>query len=163
MITHVRIDERLAHGQVCVRWVASTHSTNLIVLDTPTAKDPFLRKVVTGVAPQGVNIEVCAEEDIPQIVSRYNGTPDTAVMIVTKYPHYIVKMVEAGASDIKSITVGNMGSARGRVRVTQYALCSSDEKKQFLGLDAVGISLETRQLPDDRPQDFKQALLKAKC
>lgn len=153
MIAHVRIDERLAHGQVCVKWISAVSATTLIVLDDGTAHDPFLKKVTQGVAPRGVKLEVLASEDIPSIVERYNGTGPN-VMIVTKVPSYVLKLVEAGATDIKAITVGNMGGNAKRKKITNHAWISEDERADFLKLMELGVSLETRQVPNDNPADF---------
>lgn len=153
MIAHVRIDERLAHGQVCVKWVKAVSADCLIVLDDGTAHDPFLKKITQGVAPRGIKLEVLASEDIPSIVSRCNGTGPNA-MIVTKVPGYVLKLLEAGATDIKSVTVGNMGGSASRRKITNHAWISPEEEQQFKQLEALGIALETRQVPNDNPVDF---------
>ena len=153
MIAHVRIDERLAHGQVCVKWVKAVNAACLIVLDDGTAHDPFLKKITQGVAPRGIKLEVLATEDIPSIVERYNGTGPNA-MIVTKVPSYLLKLAQAGATDIKSVTVGNMGGNANRRKITNHAWISPEEEAQFRQLEELGITLETRQVPNDNPADF---------
>lgn len=153
MITHVRIDERLAHGQVCVKWVSAVKAQTLIVLDDGTAHDPFLKKVTQGVAPRGIKLEVMAADDIPAIIRTYNGTGPNA-MIVTKVPGYVLKLVEAGATDIKTVTVGNMGGNAKRKKITNHAWISEDERAEFRKLMDLGVGLETRQVPNDNPADF---------
>lgn len=153
MIAHLRIDERMAHGQVCVKWVASVKAATLIVLDDGTAHDPFLKKITMGVAPRGVKLEVLATEDIPSIVERYNGAGPNA-MIVTKVPGNVLKLVETGATDIKTVTVGNMGGNANRKKITNHVWISDEEAAEFRKLMELGVKLETRQVPNDNPTDF---------
>lgn len=160
MISCVRIDERLAHGQVCVRWVASAKATTLIVLDNATAREPFLKSVVIGVAPRGIHVEVCSEDDIPAIVERYNGDTGETAMIVTKEPWYVLHLVEAGASDIQTLNVGNMGASISRRKISSFAWASEKEERDFYSLSERGVRIETRQLPDDKSQDFIALLRK---
>ena len=153
MIAHVRIDERLAHGQVCVKWVAAVKADTLIVLDDGTAHDPFLKKITQGVAPRGVKLEVLGTEDIPGIVERYNGTGPN-VMLVTKTPANVLKLVEAGATDLRAVTVGNMGGNAGRRKITNHVWISEEEAGCFRKLMELGVALETRQVPNDKPSEF---------
>ena len=111
-----------------------------------------------GVAPRGVNIEVCSEDDIPSIVKRFNGNSTTSAMIVTKVPRYVVQLVDAGATDIKSLTVGNMGAGYDRRKIAYHVWVNDKEGADFLALHKKGIQLETRQLPDDKPKDFAELL-----
>ena len=41
MISLVRIDDRLIHGQVVTQWVSRVKANKIIVVDDGVAKDPF--------------------------------------------------------------------------------------------------------------------------
>jgi len=161
MINHIRIDERLAHGQVCLSWYTYFNCSKLLVLDDPTAADPFLKVIVMGAVPRGVNAEVVSSSDIENIVKEYNGNPDNSIMIVTKTPSYVIKLLEANATDIKLLNVGNMGGGVGKTRTTNYTYITDSEKEEFLKINEMGVEVQTRQLPNDNAEDFIKCIHEA--
>jgi mannose/fructose/N-acetylgalactosamine-specific phosphotransferase system component IIB len=56
----VRIDDRLIHGQVVAVWLRTLGAARIVIVDDATARDEFLRDVLTLAAPQAVPAEVCS-------------------------------------------------------------------------------------------------------
>ena len=54
----VRIDDRLIHGQVVAVWLRALGAKRIVIVDDATARDEFLREVLTLAAPHGVPVEV---------------------------------------------------------------------------------------------------------
>lgn len=160
MIVHVRIDERLAHGQVCVRWVNELKASDIIVLDNGTAEDPFLKRIVVGSAPVGKKISVYAsgDSDLAEMKRRFHDDPDVRAMIVTKTPANVLKLMNAGFSQIDSVTIGNMGGGNGRKQVTPQVWISAGEKEDVRRLIAMGLRVVIRQTPDNSPVDVSRLI-----
>src|ERR1035437_5108835 len=51
----VRIDDRLIHGQVVAGWLRALGAKRIVIVDDATARDEFLREVLTLAAPHGVS------------------------------------------------------------------------------------------------------------
>lgn len=58
MVAAVRVDERLLHGQVLIKWVEHYRCQRVVVLDEKTRADPFLMSVMRASLPRGVQLDV---------------------------------------------------------------------------------------------------------
>lgn len=152
MIVHVRIDERLAHGQVCVRWVKQTKANVLVVFDDGTANNPLLKRVTLGVAPQGIKIEVLSRKDVDRLKELHHA-PEKRVMVVTKTPDYVKVLAENEVAPL-SVTVGNMGGGANRKKILSYVWISDEEKHVFQELMEMGIKIESQSIPEDKVVDL---------
>ena len=57
-----RVDARLIHGQVALRWTKVSAATKIVVVDNKTAKDEFLKEVLMMAKPQGVDVVIYDED-----------------------------------------------------------------------------------------------------
>ena len=51
MINHIRLDERLIHGQVAIKWSRHTGVNRIIVANDDAAKNPIIQKSLMMAAP----------------------------------------------------------------------------------------------------------------
>ena len=54
----VRVDDRLIHGQVVAIWLKALNAKRIVIVDDRTARDEFLREVITLSSPPGVPVEI---------------------------------------------------------------------------------------------------------
>lgn len=54
MILQLRVDERLAHGQVCITWINTLQATHIIIANDAVAKDDLQKSIMKMGMPSSV-------------------------------------------------------------------------------------------------------------
>lgn len=91
-VVMTRVDARLIHGQVAVRWTKVLQAKKIVVVDNKSAADDFLTELLLLAAPQGVTVQVMNEAKaleewkrmdtgnrIPSLFSRISTQPNDAM------------------------------------------------------------------------------------
>lgn len=145
----VRIDDRLLHGQVVAVWLRALGAQRIVIVDDATARDEFLREVLTLAAPQGVPVEV---HDVATGAARLialAATPEP-VIVLARMPRTVLELRHAGVP-IEVVDLGGMGSGPGRRRLHKTISVSPDELRELRELEQMGTRVEIQIVADDRP------------
>ena len=59
----IRVDFRMIHGQVIVKWLKKTGANKIIAINDAIAFDPFLADIYRMAAPSGVAVETMSPVD----------------------------------------------------------------------------------------------------
>ena len=148
----VRIDDRLIHGQVVAGWLRALGGQRIVIVDDATARDEFLREVLTLAAPEGVPVEVL---DLARGAARCLELAATAepVIVLARSPRTVLGLRQAGVP-IDVVDLGGMGAGPGRKRIHKTISMSSDEIRDVRQLEQLGTRVEVQIVVDDRPIPF---------
>lgn len=149
----VRIDDRLLHGQVVAVWLRALGAQRIVIVDDATARDEFLREVLTLAAPQGVPVEV---HDVATGAARLIALAATSepVIVLARTPGTVLELRRAGVP-IEVVDLGGMGSGPGRRRLHKTISVSPDELRELRELEQMGTRVEIQIVADDRPIPFR--------
>lgn len=149
----VRIDDRLLHGQVVAVWLRALGAQRIVIVDDATARDEFLREVLTLAAPQGVPVEV---HDVATGAARLIALAATSepVIVLVRMPRTVLELRHAGVP-IEVVDLGGMGSGPGRRRLHKTISVSPDELRELRELEQMGTRVEIQIVADDRPIPFR--------
>jgi len=145
----VRIDDRLIHGQVVAVWLRALGAERIVIVDDGAAHDEFMRDVLTLAAPPGIPVEVL---DVAAAAVRCSelAAATESVMVLARSPETILRLVKAGVP-IGVVDLGGLGAGPGRRRLHRTVSASAEELAQLRELEDLGIRVEIRIVPDDRP------------
>ena len=148
----VRIDDRLIHGQVVAGWLRALGGQRIVIVDDATARDEFLREVLTLAAPEGVPVEVL---DVARGAARCLELAATAepVIVLARSPRTVLGLRQAGVP-IDVVDLGGMGAGPGCKRIHKTISMSSDEIRDVRQLEQLGTRVEVQIVVDDRPIPF---------
>jgi mannose/fructose/N-acetylgalactosamine-specific phosphotransferase system component IIB len=149
----VRIDDRLIHGQVVAGWLRALGAQRIVIVDEATARDQFLREVLTLAAPQGVPVEVCGLADGAARLIALAAMPEP-VIVLARMPRTVLALRHAGVP-IEVVDLGGMGAGPGRRRLHRTVSVSSDELRELRELEQMGTRVEIQIVADDRPIPFR--------
>jgi D-glucosaminate PTS system EIIB component len=149
----VRIDDRLIHGQVVAGWLRALGAKRIVIVDDATARDDFLREVLTLAAPQGVPVEVLGLADGAARCLELASTPEP-VIVLARSPRTIVGLRQAGVP-IEVVDLGGMGAGPGRRRLHKTISVSPDDLASLRELEEMGTRVEIQIVADDRPIPFR--------
>jgi mannose/fructose/N-acetylgalactosamine-specific phosphotransferase system component IIB len=149
----VRIDDRLIHGQVVAVWLRALGAKRIVIVDDATARDEFLREVLTLAAPQGVPVEVCDVAGGAARLTQLAATPEP-VFVLVRSPQTVLALRRAGVP-IEVVDLGGMGSGPGRQRLHKTISVSPDDIRALRELEQLGTRVEVQIVADDRPIPFR--------
>ncbi|QIA26713.1 PTS sugar transporter subunit IIB [Thermaerobacter sp. PB12/4term] len=153
-VLHVRIDNRLIHGQVAVAWSKHIGAKTLIVSSDEVARDEFQVAILKAVAPPGLKVEIL---DAAATVAYAKAHPGEGLFLLCKGPGDVLALVDRGL-DIREVNIGNMAFVVGAKAVTRSVYVTPEQAAIFAALAGRGVRLVSQMMPADRPADFMALL-----
>lgn len=158
-IIHVRIDDRLIHGQVASFWCNSLGASRIMVANDVVANDPMQKSVLKMVAPAGVRTSIITKEVAARNIQA--GKYDTEkVFLILKSPKDAIDLIELGV-DIKSINVGNMAHNANTLQIKRSINVTEEDIANFKKLDSMGVELTSIMVPDESRSNLMDFIKKA--
>ena len=145
----VRIDDRLIHGQVVAGWLRALGARRIVIVDDATARDEFLKDVLTLAAPQGVPVEVLDLADGAARCIELAASPEP-VFVLARSPRTVLALRQAGVP-MEVVDLGGLGAGPGRKRLHRTISVSAEELAELRELESLGTRVEIRIVADDRP------------
>lgn len=157
-IVLVRLDDRLIHGQVTVKWARKTNPDRIIVVNDQVARDPIAKTTLPLAAPMGVKVSILRVNDA---VLEYNSNKwdKEKVFIIAKNPFDVLELVKSGVR-FDWLDVGQLGYKERRKRVTRTVSLSENEAKALKQVADMGVKLIYQQLPEDKAVSFLDVIKK---
>jgi len=108
MIKHLRIDNRLIHGQVAVTWMNNIGASAIIVVNDKVAADP-LQKMALPLAARGNKVLIFSHAELQEYVK---NNPDETLFVIAKFPTDGLQIIQSGL-EIERVNVGNAAPIAG--------------------------------------------------
>ncbi|NKE58540.1 PTS sugar transporter subunit IIB [Lentzea sp. PSKA42] len=149
---HLRVDNRLIHGQVTVAWTGGLGVRRLVVCNDEVAGDD-LQRMLLPQAARGLPTEVLT---VAEVVERVWGED---VMLIAKHPADAFRLVEGGVRP-KVVNVGNVAPRAGSsyTMVTRSIAVTTEDAVGYRRIAAAGIPVVAQQMPRDKAADFTALL-----
>jgi PTS system mannose-specific IIB component len=158
-VEHMRIDNRLIHGQVTVSWVGRLNADHLIVTNDEVAGDE-MQKMLLPQAARGVKTSVLT---VAETIDYCNGDRASSErsMIIAKFPSDALALIEGGVEP-NEINVGNQAPRPGTKfqMVTRSIAVTSEDAATYRAIVDKGHHLRSQMMPSDRAADFVDLLAK---
>ena len=157
-VTHMRIDNRLIHGQVTVKWVGAIGANHLIVTNDDVAKDEIQRMILPQAA-RGVRTSILSVDDTLAYLQRPEAAAEK-IMIIAKLPSDALRLLKGGLQP-EEVNVGNQAPTPGTkfAMVTRSIAATADDAATYREIaDGLGGRLTSKMMPNDKPADFLKLL-----
>lgn len=155
-IIHIRIDDRLLHGQVCAFWTNTLKSTRIMVANDSVVQDDLQKQVLRMAAPSGVRTSIISlEKAAKQILeSKYEGQ---RVFMIVKNPKDLLKLIDLGLP-IEEVNVGNMANRPNTKQYKKSISLTKEEYEDFIKLHELGIQMDAQMIPEEPKTDLMNFL-----
>ena len=150
----VRIDDRLIHGQVVAVWLRALGAQRIVIVDDATARDEFLREVLTLAAPPGVPGRGARPgRAAPSAASSWPPRRSRS----SSWPARLGRCWRCArpASRSRSWTWAAWAPGRAGERLHKTISVSPDELRELRELEQLGTRVEIQIVADDRPIPFR--------
>ena len=159
-IVFVRVDERLIHGQITIRWVNMVGANIILVANDEAANNSFQKNLMKMASPPGVTVEVESIDEAAKKISQ-SAWPSGKLMVLTKNPIDLLHLVEQGLQ-IKKINIGGVRQPGAKIRLSKEVMATEEEFEAWKKLDEKGLRLEIQWLPDQGVTNLNKVLEKYK-
>jgi PTS system mannose-specific IIB component len=160
MIKHLRIDNRLIHGQVAVTWMRRINADAIAVVNDDVAKDR-IQKMALPLAARDAKVLVLSHQELQDYVKEH---PEESLFVIAKYPMDALRILESGL-EVGEVNVGNAAPIAGTkyVMVEKKSIAATKEDAEIYRKIAAlrGGKLMTQTVSTYQPQDFLELLRKA--
>lgn len=123
MITQIRVDYRLIHGQVAVVWTKELNAPLLVVANDEAAKNEITQMTLKMAVPNGMKLLIRSVEDSIKVFNDPRAVDKRIFVIVSsiKDACQIAKQVK----DLEAVNVANVGRFDKSDPATKVKLASS--------------------------------------
>lgn len=146
MISLVRVDNRLIHGQVIEAWLPHLRATRIVVADDVSARDALSRAAMSLAVPPTVEVEVRPLDEVD-----FAGlSEDDSQTLVLLRDVGDVERARQGGLSATPLNLGNVHFIEGRRRLSPSVFLSQGELDLLKMLSESGFSVEARAVPNER-------------
>jgi mannose/fructose/N-acetylgalactosamine-specific phosphotransferase system component IIB len=158
-VVHVRVDNRLIHGQILIAWSRQIKLDHIIVTNDKVAMDAFQVTLLKAVAPQGHKVSVLSIKDCVA----YCNSPEAqkeSIFIIAKMPEDALGLVEGGL-DIKELNLGNAAYEPNTKKVSKTVYLTEASARAIRNLHDMGLRITSRMIPSEPDVEYWPNIAKA--
>lgn len=152
-IVMTRVDARLIHGQVAVRWTKVLQAGKIVVIDNKSAADEFLVELLLLAAPSGVKVVVYSEEQALQ-AWKEDQFGNLRTIIIFQNIDSAKRCLDAGIG-FQSINIGQVPKNPSRTyHANNTCHISEDELCKLESMADSGVHVYFHPTPEDKLNEF---------
>lgn len=160
MISMLRIDDRLIHGQVALVWSKELAVNRIIVANDTIANDALQADVLKMAAPDTVKTSVITVEKAIKLVTDPRAEK-LKILVVTNNPHD-VKRITDELNEKPFIDVANVGRVAGnldqKTKLSETVYMDDAEIEACKAVMASGHKMYHQPLPTDSKVDLESLI-----
>lgn len=159
MIKHLRIDNRLIHGQVAVTWMNNIGADKIIVCNDYVANDK-IQRMSLPLAARGNTVYVLSIADTIKYAQEHQ---DETMFVIAKFPSDALAILESGV-EVQVVNVGNAAPIAGTkyVQINKSIFATKEDAVLYRKIAALrGGKLRSQLTTMNEGTDFLAALAAA--
>ncbi|HDS7119350.1 TPA: PTS sugar transporter subunit IIB [Klebsiella michiganensis] len=154
MITLLRVDHRLLHGQVAFSWTQYVGADCILIANDNVPEDELRKTTIKLAKPPSVKLVIKNINDA--IESIKSGVTDKYHLFIVVESVNDAWRIASAVEGIKSINLGGIKAKEGSKNISKAINLLPEEIEQLQQLVGKGVEVEIRQVPNDRKQLFAQ-------
>ena len=147
MITVLRVDHRLLHGQVAFSWIKSTSSDCILISCDDVAGDHLRMSALRMAKPDGVKLVMKNVED--SIAAINSGVTDKYRLFVIADSVDTACRLIKGTKGITELQLGGVKTEEGKRAVAKAVFLSDEELAKIAELTADGVRCYAQMIPEE--------------
>ncbi|ELI8803839.1 PTS sugar transporter subunit IIB [Klebsiella michiganensis] len=156
MITLLRVDHRLLHGQVAFSWTQYVGADCILIANDNVPEDELRKTTIKLAKPPSVKLVIKNINDA--IESIKSGVTDKYHLFIVVESVNDAWRITSAVEGIKSINLGGIKAKEGSKNISKAINLLPEEIEQLQQLVGKGVEVEIRQVPNDRKQLFVQCV-----
>lgn len=141
----VRVDYRMVHGQIVVKWIKFRPVDRLILADDSLVDDPFMGDIYRMAVPDR-EVDIVKLGDVQTAIDRKNDT----VLLIFKDVASAYTVYKNGLQ-LPELNVGAVQNSAQRKAVVQGVALSVEEYEKLSEMKAEGVNVFLQPIPENDP------------
>lgn len=157
-IVHVRVDDRLIHGQVATMWTNYLNVNRIMVIDDKAASDDFLKTSLKLAVPRGIALSVLGIEKAAQRIK--GGIYDhQRVFVILRSVETLNRLVCMGVI-IKEVNLGNITKTAEKIKICPTVSLTKADMECLRKIIRQGIKVIYQLIPQHDAENIEGVLEK---
>lgn len=160
MISMARIDDRLIHGQVAVKWSRELGISRIIVASDSIASNAVQVAALKGAAPSGVKAAILPIAKAQGILTDPRAA-DMRILLISNDPADLLAVFE-GIEERPVLNVANYGRINGPIgdkdKISDSVYLTGHDKEVLQQINALGCEVIHQPLPDDPRRNLMELI-----
>lgn len=153
MISLLRIDHRLLHGQVAFSWVQNLNADCILIANDSVSNDDLRKTTMKLAKPQGIKLVIKNIKD--SIEALKSGVTDKYRLLIVVESVEDAYEISKDIIDIKQINLGGIKARENTKNISKTINLLPVEEELLKELETRGKEVEIRQLPNDSKIFYK--------
>lgn len=156
MITLLRVDHRLLHGQVAFSWTQYVGADCTLIANDSVPEDELRKTTIKLAKPPSVKLVIKNINDSIEAIK--SGVTDKYNLFIVVESVNDAWRIASAVEEIKSINLGGIKAKEGSKNISKAINLLPEEIEQLQQLVGKGVEVEIRQVPNDRKQLFTECV-----
>ncbi|MCM6273735.1 PTS sugar transporter subunit IIB [Klebsiella pneumoniae] len=156
MITLLRVDHRLLHGQVAFSWTQYVGADCILIANDSVPGDELRKTTIKLAKPPSVKLVIKNINDSIEAIK--SGVTDKYNLFIVVESVNDAWRIASAIDEIKSINLGGIKAKEGSKNISKAINLLPTEIEQLQQLVGKGVGVEIRQVPNDRKQLFAECV-----
>lgn len=149
----IRVDDRLIHGQVLIKWMKMLDVQKVWVLSDELNDDPILKTFMMQTIPPMYELSIW---DLHAGVEHMFEAEGKALILLPDI-RSLFFLFETGIR-LKNVIIARLPYAKGKQKLCDHMFVSSEERKQIGILLNQGVSIRIQMVPDSDAKDLGELM-----
>ncbi|CUU49359.1 PTS system mannose/fructose/N-acetylgalactosamine-transporter subunit IIB [Clostridium beijerinckii] len=161
MISMIRIDDRLIHGQVAVMWSKQLGVSRILVASDKIAANDMQVNALKMAAPAGIKAFVLPIQKAADLINDPRAA-SMKILVLSNNPKDIYEVLQK-INEKPLLNLANYGRIGGeplseKQKLTETVYVTNEDKEIFNKIFNMGYDFEYQPLPSDAKQSLKELL-----
>jgi mannose/fructose/N-acetylgalactosamine-specific phosphotransferase system component IIB len=144
----VRVDERLIHGQIVIKWIEEKNADRIVIIDDSTAADPIMEEILRMALPKDIILNIYGIKEGANFL-KTNHLNDIVIVLVKKL--WVAKKIYTEGVKINEINIGRIPSGVGKKMVYANVFVSDKDIDIINFFRTEKVPMAIQMVPDSTP------------
>lgn len=161
MISMMRVDDRLIHGQVAVMWSKELGVSRIVVASDVVASNSIQVSALKMAAPAGIKAAILPIEKAAGVLNDPRSA-SMKILVISNNPEDLLKVAKL-VDEKPVLNVANYGRIGGgslsnKTRISDSVYLTEHDKEVIKQISDLGIEIIHQPLPSDTREDFMKLM-----
>ena len=149
----LRVDERLIHGQILVKWLRQKNIRRTLILDDELASDYIMQRVLAMAFPKEISLEIYSlKEGIPHLREE-----EGRICLLIRNLEILYALFRQGIL-MREVNLCRLPYSKGKQEIAEHLYVSAQEREILRELLDQKVELIVQMVPDSTPVRLRTLL-----
>lgn len=149
----LRVDERLIHGQILVKWLRQKKIRRTFILDDELASDYIMQQVLAMAFPKEISLEMYSLEEGIRHIREEEGS----ICLLIRNLEILYELFRQGIP-IREVSLCRLPYSKGKQEIAEHLYVSAREQGILKELLDQKVELIVQMVPDSTPVRLRTLL-----